>query len=250
LAGSFACAEDPEYVDPELTLEIDPATADPDVPPPTLLVDLPIRLEREDEAMARAELAAEIGIEVPYVTREDLEISIEWTLENLNADGPMEARIIMNGANEFFNYVPDAFVIDPEEDEEPPPLAQSVPLEVDAGATISGVIREDELREASIDLELITRGVDANPFNAILANHEDLKQVESAAGPSIPEVALASMVRFEIGLQTNRAARLQFIVRVRERERDLLHEELLRAPAGELVVFAPADFTPPPIIVP
>ena len=50
--------------------------------------------------------------------------------------------------------------------------AHGIPMAVPAGGTISGVLREDALREASIDLEAITRG-ELNPFAAIYNVNEN-----------------------------------------------------------------------------
>jgi len=240
------CAEDPTYVQAPDVLEFDPATADPDAPPETIIVDLPIRLETPEELMDRTALADELGIDVPYVGRDDLDISIEWTVTNLDANGPAQVELFVNGANEYFNYVPDAFVIDPQEDEEPPPLVDGIPFEVPADGVVSGVFREDQIREASIDLDLITRG-GFNPFMAILPIDEDRTSFDTTDGLAVPEEAMASLVRFAVGLTSNRAVRLEFALRVRDRV-GIVHDELLRAPAGELTVFMPADYAPPAVM--
>lgn len=240
-----ACAEDPVYVDAPDALENDPATIDPDAPPLTVVVDIPVRLETEEELMERTALADELGIEVPFVGREDLDISIEWTLLNLDPDGDASVEVFVNGANEYFNYVPAAFIIDPEEDEAPPNLVDGIPVTVPADGTLSGVFREDQIREASLDLDLITRG-ELNPFAAILNNDEDRKSFDSATGVTIPEEAMASLVRFELGLTSNRTVRLEFSLRLRDHA-GILHDELLQAPAGDLTVFAPADYAPPAV---
>jgi hypothetical protein len=97
------------------------------------------------------------GVEVPYVVVGDLDVSIEWTARNLDPE-PGQLRILVNGASPFFAYEPSLLVVDPEEDPTPPPLLGDVPIDVPALGEVSGVFREDQLREASIDLELITRG--------------------------------------------------------------------------------------------
>jgi len=240
------CTEDPTYVEAPDVLELDPATVDPDAPPETIIVELPIRLETPEELMDRTALADELGVEVPYVGRDDLDISIEWTVTNLDPNGAAQVELFVNGANEYFNYIPAAFVIDPQEDEEPPPLVEGIPVEVPADGTLSGVFREDQIREASIDLELITRA-GFNPFMAILPVDEDRKSFDTIDGLTVPEEAMASLVRFEVGLTSNRAVRLEFAVRVRDRV-GIVHKELLRAPAGELTVFMPADYAPPAVM--
>ena len=56
---------------------------------------------------------------------------------------------------------------DDEDDPPPPPLAGHIPIHVEPGRTVEGVFREDQLREAAIDLDQITRG-NVNPFAAML----------------------------------------------------------------------------------
>jgi hypothetical protein len=237
-----ACADDPVYVQPAAALEVIPGQGE--AAGVTAQLALPIRLETEAEAALRASRAADLGIQVPYVTRDDLDLSLEWTIKNLEQE-PGVARLQLSGANELFAYVPTAFVVDPDEEEEPPPLAGNVPLDIPALGQRSGVIQEDLLAEASLDLELITRGGES-PFAALLAVQESLDEI-TAAGAVIPRAAFASLVRFDLVFLADRHMVLEFAVRVRDHhDPPLLHDELAAAPPGELTTFAPADFAPAP----
>ncbi|HTE55706.1 MAG TPA: hypothetical protein VK698_32850 [Kofleriaceae bacterium] len=244
-AGGLAgCADDPIYVQPSAALELVPGEGDEAAAVTAQLV-LPVRLEREDEAAARTTRSGELGIQVPYVTRDDLDLSIEWTIKNLDQE-PGVARIQVNGANEFFTYVPTAFVTDPEDEEEPPPLVGNVPLEIPAGGERSGVFQEDLLAEASLDLELITRG-GRSPFAALLKIDEYRVEIDASDGTIIPGDAFASLVRFDLAFLADRHMVLEYAVRVRDhRDPPLLHDELTDAPPDQLTAFAPADFAPPP----
>ena len=114
ILAATGCTEDPEYINPTEAIEV--GAPNSGITEATTMVTLPIRLEEEDEATERAELATELGVDmIPYVRREDLELSLEWTIRNLsNTDGT--ARIHVNGATEYFAYVPELFVVDPEEE--------------------------------------------------------------------------------------------------------------------------------------
>jgi len=235
-----ACADDPVYLEPAASLEVMAG----DEAPATAQLILPIRLEREVEATDRATRTAELGIQVPYVTRDDLDLSLEWTIKNLDPE-PGTARIHLNGANELFAYVPGAFVTDPEEEEVPPPLSGDVPLDIPGLGERAGVFQEDLLAEASLDLELITRGGES-PFAALLAIQESQREIASG-GALLPRDAFASLVRFDLAFVADRHMVLEFTVRVRDhRDPPLLHEELADAPPEELTAFAPADFAPAP----
>lgn len=236
------CTEDPQYLQPQQALEV--GVPESMVDTATAQITLPVRHELEEEAAERAELAAELAAQVPYVRIDDLSISIEWTIKNLEElEGT--ARIMVNGGNEWFYYVPNVFVIDPEEDEEPPPLMGDIPLIIPAGGTRTGVFREDQLVEAAIDLELITRGA-LNPFAAMLQIHEDTTEIASPGGGAvIPREAFAHLVQLDLAFTANRHMVLEYTVRVRDHRRPgLLHAELLDADAAELTGFAPAMFTP------
>ncbi len=244
LSAGMACTDDPRYVQPDQAIEAGAPGSDPEIPTVGQII-LPIRLETEKEAADRAERALELGIDVPFVQIDDIELSLEWSIRNLS-DQDATVFIQLNGANEYFSYIPASFVVDPEEEEEPPPLAGDIPILIPALGTVSGVFREDQLREASTDLELITRG-EVNPFAAVLQHHEDITEMTPVGLPVIPASTLASMIRYDILLLTNQHVVMEYAVRVRSsRSPNLLHDEGLSAPIEELTAFAPADFVPPP----
>jgi len=245
-----ACAEDPQYLRRDLTLEVDGTNLDPALA--TDSISLPIRLETADEAMERAELQALAGadVQVPLIALEDVSLSIEWVLKNLS-DQEGTARIHVNGSTESSTYVPAAFVIDPLEDDEPPPLMGDSPITVPANGLVSGVFREDQTREAAIDISLIGTA-QLNPFAAILQEHDFIDELVGEGGDLVlpPQVRdraeeiLPHMISFDIRLEANRHMILEYTVRVRDHS-DMLHELLLDAPAGELTGFSPAAIAPP-----
>lgn len=241
VAALGACTDDPQYIDSSEVLEV--GFEGTEITTAQARVILPIRLEREPEQIRRNELRRSLGgIQVPFVRIDDLDVSIEWLVRNLgDTDGT--ARLHVNGGNEQFYYVPQSFVIDPEEDETPPPLVGDIPRSVPAGATITGVFREDQLREAAVDLELITRA-GSNPFAAVFLHHDDLTEITDMSGATVPELAFGHMVQYDIIFEANRHMVMEFVIRVRD-QRALLHDMLLDAPRGELTTFAPAEFVPP-----
>ncbi len=239
-----SCSSDPVYVQPSEALEAGTDSEDPDNPGVFTQITLPVRLETDLESSQRQALQDSLGVPVPFVKLNDLRISIEWTVKNLS-EAEAKFHIDITGANERFEYVPANFVFDVDEEPTPPPLFGGIPLLIPPLGTLSGVFREDEIREASIDLELITQG-GLNPFAALLALHEETKEITTEDG-TLPLRAFASMIRFDIGLISDQHIVMEYVVRVRsERVPHLLHEEGLFADAGELTVFAPATFTPPP----
>lgn len=252
-----ACSEDPRYLDspaPIVGGMVD-MMGEPIPGVGTLL--LPIRTERADEQADRAALATELGVDVPYVRLGDLAISVEWRLQNLDGR-PGKARIKLNGGNELFFYDPSMLMAEADEEApEPPSLAGDIPLDVPSQGAITGVLREDQLDEAAIDLEQITRA-NINPFRAVLAVHEELTEVQPLTpddpnndedqqvpmGPPIPRRALAGLVRIDLTLESTTRMELTYSVRVRD-HRGLLHDHLLAAPLEELSAFAPVLYQLP-----
>jgi len=232
LAATTGCTDDPLYIQPVSAIEVNaPGTM---ANTATVQLTLPVRALADleaDEIAERQALALELGVadaDIPWPSREDIDVSIEWTIRNLEAvDG--EARIDVNGANEYFEYVPALFVIDPDEMEEPPPLMGDIPLQVPASSTITGVFREDQLQEASLDLELISRADPTlTPFAALLAIHEDMQEFVMTGGTTIPKELFAHLVRLDITLEGDRHMVMEFAVRVRDhRNPNLIVDECL-----------------------
>lgn len=257
-ALASGCANDPVYLPGAAVLEAGDVDADGMTVVATAQHVLPIRLEKSKEAAERAELAAELGVEVPYVKVGDIEVSVEWTITNLDTEMPGTAFVQLNGANEAFAYDPDLIVLgDPDEVPPAPGLEGDVPLNVEPGATIRGVFREDQLREASIDLDQITRA-NLHPFAATLQVHknvelfqpmtplmpdvEDYEQM--AVGDPIPRAAFRQMIRVDLVFKPDRPMVMEYTIRVRD-VRGIMHELLdaaVEEAPGELTAFAPADF--------
>jgi hypothetical protein len=243
ITAAAACSTDPQYLPTREYIEV--GIPDSDITIAFTQVILPVRLESARETMERAALSQELGgLNVPFVNRDGLDISIEWTIRNLSDEEGI-ARIHINGGNEWFYYLPINFVIDPDEDEEPPPLLGNIPMVIPASGTVSGVFREQQLREAALDVELITRAQE-NPFAAILQIHEGeiTELTDLSLGLIVPEQAFGHLVQLDIGLQSNRHMVLEYSVRIRD-YRELLHDFLVDAPAQELTAFAPVGYIPP-----
>lgn len=227
-------------------------------------LQLPIKTEPMLDAQVRATKTAELMVEVPYVRVGDLEVSVEWRVRNFD-DDEGEFLIQLNGANEFFSYDPVAAAVGLDEDEpQPPGLDGDVPIHIGPNGTVSGLFREDQLVEASIDLEQMSRG-NINPFRATLTINKNATQFselsaqmfdadgeplpQTSTGVVYPREAWAQIVRVDLVFKPDRHMRLEYTVRVRDK-RGILHDLADGAftdPAamGELQMFNPAVYTPP-----
>jgi len=258
LSVVIGCANDPVYIPAPMNLEggVDDGTGT--ITEARAQLVLPINTETTDDATKRAARTAALGIDVPYVKVGDIEVSIEWTIKNLDAmDG--DALVELNGANELFAYDPTLIVLSDDEEAPPTPgLDGDIPLHVPGNATIGGLFREDQLREASIDLDQMTRG-NVNPFRALLtvSKNVDFFQPVSAYDPSMPDVAqvpvgdpipreaFRQLIRVDLVFKPTRHMVLEYTVRVRD-IRGIMNDLLLSAPPAELQQFDPQPFVVSP----
>jgi hypothetical protein len=92
---------------------------------------------------------------LPWVERGDLELQVDFTLSNLD-DKPHDADVIINGANEFHEYVPGVSV---NEDAILPLHSQwERGYTLAAKSRITGTVREEEFDEAAVDLATVVNG--------------------------------------------------------------------------------------------
>jgi hypothetical protein len=259
-AGALAagCTNDPVYLPGAMVLEAGGVDADGAPIIAAAQHMLPIRLETTEEAERRATRAAELGVEVPYVKLGDIEVSVEWSIRNLDLMNTGTALVQLNGANEVFAYDPNLIVLgDPDEVPPAPGLSGDIPLHIEPGGTLTGLFREDQLREASIDLDQITRA-NVNPFAAILQVHKNATlfqplsplmpgveyYVQTPVGDPIPREAFRQIIRVDLVFKADRPMAMDYAIRVRD-TRGVMHELLDAAVAeapGELTMFTPTDF--------
>lgn len=262
---AIGCTNEPQYVPcapmgaaPTDSCRITPA---PDVDGNLVGIGslhVPVKPEADwkpDDRQRRMELQMEVdpsgAVEVPIYRLEHYDLSVEWRVTN-NTAAPGQFRVDLDGANEQFTYDPAAIMVADDEDPPAPPLAGDIPIDIEPNGTIEGVFREDQLREAAIDLDQITRG-NVNPFAATLTINRDKPSFQpvtpydpvtetggTADGPEVPAAAFRQLIRVDIRFRPDREMVLEYTLRVREHT-EVIHEEGLNAPADEL------DLRDPPV---
>jgi hypothetical protein len=257
--GLGGCANDPLYLPAPMTMEAGVRDMTGMLVEAKASLQLPIKTESASDLMKRTALGDKLGVAVPYVKVGDLETEVEWTIKNLDTM-PGQAKIQLDGANELFSYDPTLIVLDPDDEEAPPTpgLDGDIPINVPAGGTVTGLFTEDQLREAAIDLDQVTRG-NVNPFRAMLtisknaASFQPMTPPDPAnpmamptpVGPPIPREAFAAMTRIDLVFKPDTHMVLEFNVRVRDL-RGIMHDLLLAAATekpGELQPFMPKPYT-------
>ena len=181
---------------------------------------------------------------VPWAQARDFDIEIEWSIKNVDTT-KTTVILALDGGNEFGDYVPGAY-IDPNanaEDQTPPPdLVTTEPLVIEAGATASGVFREDDLQESAVDLEAITRypsGGDAlaTPF-VVIEHRSSISQIGLEGVPR--HDVTPAHVRYQFTVNADAHVIMDYTVRVRD------HNGKLAKPTDKnLYVSTDGDAAPP-----
>jgi hypothetical protein len=189
----------------------------------------------DDESTAR-------GYRVPWLRRDDVALSVLYTLTNLEMqDGT--ARLFINGASELSSYDRDAItaaqMMAAVRNNEAPDVLSLIevpPVNVPAGQSVTGQVREDDFGEAELDLDAIGRWM--APPASVLINDSEVNPVGMEMVPA--DLVVPALFRLNVTLATTRHMRLDFLVRVRDTDGKLA--------TGGAVAFAPmpANYTPPP----
>ena len=200
---------------------------------------------------------------VPVYRLDMYDVSVEWTLKNLD-DKPTSARVALNAANEDFAWNPA--LIMPASDESPPApsLGGDIPFDVPPNAEIDGEFTEDNLLEAAIDLDQITRG-NINMYAATLTvnkndpSFQPLSAVQmppagsidpppqTVMGSAVPRAAFRQIVRVDVTLKpadSDVHLTLSFDVRLRPHIANVVDSMGMNAPAGQLMIIDPPAFVP------
>ncbi len=259
--AAVGCANDPIYLVSPTTMEAGQDDGMGGITQANSSLVLSIKNETASDAQARMALAAKLGVMVPYVKVGDIDIEVEYTIKNLDSkDG--QAKVDLNGANEFFVYDPSVIILNPGDDEAPPtpPLQGDIPIDVPAMGTVQGVFREDQLLEASVDCDSVTRG-HVNPFAAVLKiNKNDpsfqplsayippamvggTPPAQMPVGPVVPRAALAELIRVDLVFKPDHHMTLDYTVRVRD-HRGIVDLHGIDSPMAEVVQFMPATYAP------
>jgi hypothetical protein len=223
---------------------------------------VPVRPETADLTKTRMALQATMptGVDVPLYRDDQYDVSVEYTVKNLD-DKPGQVHVQLNAANEMFSWDPS--MIMPAGDESPPApaLAGDVPIDIQGNGQYDGLFREDQLLEAAIDLDQITRG-NINMYAATLTVNKndpsfqplsasmpppvgsDQPPMQTPDGSAVPRAAFRNIVRVDIVMKSDTHMTIDFALRVRPHVNDVIHDMGMDAPVAELTILDPAPFIP------
>jgi hypothetical protein len=158
---------------------------------------------------------AEPAEQIPWVRREDLTMSVPWTLTN-RSDNPMRAWVLLDGATEFYDYNPIAMYGQAggaeEEEIQFPSLLGFTPIMLEPGEVKRGEFREDDMAEAMYDLDVLSRFC-GGPL-AVLNHRSEADPIGTEGVPG--DAVIAGIVLLRLTLGTDQPAILEYSVRLRE----------------------------------
>jgi hypothetical protein len=156
----------------------------------------------------------------PWIKADDIDLTLEWALTN-DSDENTKAWVMLDGATEFFDWNPvGLYGLAGGEDAEEiafPTALGFTPFDIAPGETIRGEFREDDIREAMYDIDVLTRFC-GGPF-ALLHNRHEVNPVGTDYVPEDAVIAGFYMTRLTLGM--NAPGHLEYGIRVRDREQVL-----------------------------
>lgn len=211
------CADNtPTYFPSDQALEVGAAGG---MASASTVVAPPFRAPTAEETQALAAERQRLGFAVPWLRRDRVAVSVLWTATNLG-DRPGTAQILIDGASEFAAYDAQAIraalqarVVN-DDDVVVLSLYQGTPFVVQPGRSVSGVVREDELGEAALDLDAIGRW--RAPPEAVLINASEVQPIGLEQVPG--NVVVPALHELTISFTATTHMRLELVVRVRDQD--------------------------------
>jgi hypothetical protein len=272
VVATIGCANDPQYVDCGSSDTMDTCLLDSengsgmgDSFAVSGSLHVPVKPEDSDLTKTRTSLQASLPMDVvvPVYRIDQYDLSVDYVIKNLD-DKPTQARVALNAANEMFAWQPS--LIMPASDESPPPpsLGGDIPVDIPAMGEYDGSFTEDNLLEAAVDLDQITRG-NINMYAATLVENRNdpsfqpLSAVQppppdsndppaqNAVGDPVPRSAFRQIVRVDITLKPVDSSvhlQLSFELRVRPQIANVIHDMGMNAPVDQIKIFDPPAFVP------
>jgi hypothetical protein len=218
----------PTYLPGPTTLEVgqmDPMTMMP-VGSASSLIAPKYRAPTASEQMQLDMQTAQLGYQAPWLRRSDISIEITYTIHNLDKM-PGTATVTVNGANEFTNYDPSLILAaippttNPNDRPVVLPLVQAVPVMLMPGESYEGVIREDDMAEAELDLDAIGRWM--APPAAVLIN---LSAVNPVGLEMVPKTEIVpAMYNVIVSLAADVHMTCDYVLRIRDSGDHLLGQD-------------------------
>ena len=218
-----------------------------DDPVPFSGMTLRFRAPTEKERMQLDAQRDALGydMDVPWISRDKVHIEVSYKVTNLS-DQSGDFTLWIDGANEYTKYdVQAASAALGGDDPIFFPLVTTTQRVLEAGATFSGIVREDDFAEGELDLDALGRWNDADPasptFAGVLINRSDVNPIGLNLVPK--NLVVPAMFEVDVRLKASVQMHVEYYVRVRDDEDRLWHND-----ADDVYEPAPALYNPPAIM--
>jgi hypothetical protein len=207
----------------------------------TMVVTLPFRPPDAADLQALDDASTARGYRVPWLRRDRVALSISYTIANLD-DAPGNAQLLINGASELASYDRAAIAMAMQmaavnnEAADVLSLIEVTPVTVEPHQSVTGQVREDDFAEAELDLDAIGRWMAAPA--AVLINASEVNPVGLEQVP--PDLVVPAMFQLAVTFTATTHMRLDFLVRVRDKD-----GQLLGAGGAGAFTPTPAGYAPP-----
>lgn len=199
-------------------------------------VTLRLRARTADEEKDRQALTARLGYEVPRLREDRFHVEVRYTVTNLGAEAG-KFFVHVDGANEFTRYdeeaIASAFVA-AAEDPQFFGLVEPVPQTLGAGAIYQGIVREDDLHEAALDLDAMGRFM--APYLAVILNRSEVNPIGLDMVP--PQLIRPALWEITLEFTATQHMTCEFLIRVRDDDQGLWDD------GGAEFVPTPTTFMP------
>jgi hypothetical protein len=178
-------------------------------------VELPIRRPTESDVQ---DLYMRVGDypdlpfpRLPWVERGDVELTVDFTLANLDGE-TRDVDVIINAGNEFDEYFPGVLEVE----DNPVPLHSQWERRytLEGKSRLSRTVREEELDEAAVDLATVVNGA---PNSDQIVYFENKSARDERSRRFIPAV-IPGIAVLRLGLRSSAPVRLLLEATVRARD--------------------------------
>jgi hypothetical protein len=221
-----------------------------DDPLPTQGLTLRFRQPTMQEQMQLDAERASKGydMDIPWISRDKVHVEVSYKVTNLDMTNPGTFTVIVDGASEYVKYdttiTSMALMQGPND---PPvflPLIATVPRMIDAGASFSGIVREDDFAEGEMDLDALGRWNDPDmmspTFAGVLVSRSEVPPFKGMG--LVPDytkdantgvithdhpgrLVVPAMYEIDVRLKADTHMQVEYFVRVRDDDDRLKHND-------------------------
>jgi hypothetical protein len=213
--------------------------------------------------------AADYGGDVPWISADKVHLELSYRVTNQSTT-EAKFNVMVDGASQYEKYdsktVAAALQQGKNDDPTYLPLMKSGPVLLGPGASFTGLLREDDFREAELDLDALGRWNDADgkTFAAVLLNRSDVyppgtqplgmglvpgfRVAMGGVGVDPARLVVPAFVEVDVNLLVDKADNetddvaltCEYLLRVRDDDDRLLHDDGDTLFETSPTLFAPA----------